>query len=754
MAFILIRFGIFGMIYFFGRRKRAEDTASSTEPDQHPVPQERWRGEPTSARQEAGRAVARWIVPGQLVVIAGIRITDGNFYLGSLLGAPDHSGPDKALVNPHLTVGNDTDHSGDTMPYWPSYSEVHPNARRSYLTWLASDRDDPATYIGYVFLYFYGLERRFFLDDAPSDNALLIAEVRRLLLIYGENDSFNRYATQFLEFAHSITGTLDTRPDIDARPRSGYGYEFPLPARLYLGTRLDNGHTFDADDCLLWLVSSPDTRLRTPAKRCFDLFRPLWRIRFRERHPDGLAVRTPKRTLKNIGYRAASGTFTANLTGAEALPDIAALTGPLKGLKAIAETCTSELESYSRFIGKRPGAAYETEAAVLLPNALLKAEDHNPLKALAGKLTDELGYRKTGRLALARLCETIGLDAPPEGKVPAAHLNRLGAALDRLDIGFEPDRRYGAISPPADGTIVFFRASSAGAVDSGSAPFRAARTVVEINALAALADGTVDASEVAALQEEIRAIPDLGAMERVRLLAYASALLAGTANSRALMKGIGNLSDADRHRVAQAAVAVVLADGHVSRSEVVFIEKLWKSLGLPRDELYSALHSGTVTADEPVTVLPETSERGHTIPRPRTAEKPGVEIDRARLARIVSETSAVSSLLANIFVEDDRPAARSRSRANVGPSPFNGLDSEHGNLLLFLLNEERVDRSAFEFRAKQLRVLPDGAIETINEWGFEIYDEPILEDEDELAVIAHLRPLLEDVCREKREMEL
>ncbi|WP_093810349.1 TerB N-terminal domain-containing protein [Stappia sp. ES.058] len=274
----------------------------------------------------------------------------------------------------------------------------------------------PMPLSGTSFSIFMASSDVFFVDEASRDNDAIIDEVRRLISIYGRNGSFRNYATQFLEFASPLSGNLRTRPEIDAE--ASHGFEFPLPARLYLGARLADGQVLDAEDCLLWFVSLPETRLRTPAKRCFDLFQTLWKIRFQERHPEGLKVRTPKRTLKNTGYRAASGTFTATLTGATAIPDITSLTSPLKGFAAIAETCTSDLESYSRFVGKRPEDAQSTEAAVLLPKAFLSCDDDNPLKALSQKISETFAGRPTGKIALAELCEKVGLGAPGEGKVP------------------------------------------------------------------------------------------------------------------------------------------------------------------------------------------------------------------------------------------------------------------------------------------------------------------------------------------------
>ncbi|WP_353824644.1 tellurite resistance TerB C-terminal domain-containing protein [Mesorhizobium sp.] len=69
--------------------------------------------------------------------------------------------------------------------------------------------------------------------------------------------------------------------------------------------------------------------------------------------------------------------------------------------------------------------------------------------------------------------------------------------------------------------------------------------------------------------------------------------------------------------------------------------------------MYSVLHRGSVVVDEPVSVVPEQRGSGTPIPaRPLAESGAGLQIDQARLTRIRSETSAVSELLAGIFVED------------------------------------------------------------------------------------------------------
>ncbi len=114
------------------------------------------------------------------------------------------------------------------MDYWPSYSDMSPRARAAYLAWLAGGRNNPRVYIGYVFVYFYGLERRLVTETSRNpENAVeyrrLTGEVRRLLEIYRGNHSFRQYATGLLDAAT----ILDPAPRCDSPPPEvpEWGYE-------------------------------------------------------------------------------------------------------------------------------------------------------------------------------------------------------------------------------------------------------------------------------------------------------------------------------------------------------------------------------------------------------------------------------------------------------------------------------------------------------------------------------------------------
>ena len=160
---------------------------------------------PYQPPERRAKTVARWVEPGERVVLGGTPVDAGLFYFGSALPTQRGYAIDNALIDPSLPVGRAPGNtSGEGVPYYPSYSNLSPESRRAFIEWLASPRNNPSTYIGYVFIYFYGLERRLFFDKAFDQSAIIVGEVERLLSIYGENNSFWFYASNLLDAAAAL----------------------------------------------------------------------------------------------------------------------------------------------------------------------------------------------------------------------------------------------------------------------------------------------------------------------------------------------------------------------------------------------------------------------------------------------------------------------------------------------------------------------------------------------------------------------
>lgn len=517
--------------------------------------------------------------------------------------------------------------------------------------------------------------------------------------------------------------------------------EIPLATLLHLGAVLAEGRPLDADDALLWVLGTPEARLRTPGQRCFPELRQVFAARFAESHSRGLAIRAPKRRI-TATYRAASGSFTAAIPGAhENLPDISGISAPLGELRDLLEASQTDLEAYSRLLGRKPEARASLEAAVLLPAPLREVAMAKAAEETRKVLLPLLEGRVIATVAPRALFGALGIILEESAKrPPAAALAQLTQRLDVLGFGIEPDRRYGGEAVATTTDMVLFEAPGGAPVDPERPAFMQAKVTVEVAILAAAADGDVSDQEFDTVIRNARTISGLSVAEALRLEAFAWSLRIRAKSGDALRR-IAGLPLEARHAIARSAIAAVLSDGQASRTEVAFLERLYRTLGLPPETVHSALHQGTSADVRPFHVAVHTPAIG--------GSRPGVALDTERLARIRQETTQVSSLLSGIFAGEPEPEAAIDDEAPVPKPPakvaaqFGGLDGAHGTLLEAVLTAGELTMIDFEARAKELRLFPEGAIETINDWAFDHYEEPVLEaDGDLVIVVDHLRAQL------------
>ncbi|WP_161993620.1 tellurite resistance TerB family protein [Muricoccus nepalensis] len=697
---------------------------------------------PTRPSEQARSASegAVWIAPGAEITIRHTRISGGMIYVGESLPNPRGWGDDNALINPSLTIARKYQPGDDIGVFHsPEYAHLTSAGRRAYIDWLAEGRSDPKAESGLVLLFFYGLERRLFHEREVSEAPVLVAEVERLLTIYGAQGPFRNHAANFLAAAALLVGKAPGR--VEPAPATEWLTEIPLATLLHLGAVLAEGRPLDADDALLWVLGTPEARLRTPGQRCFPELRQVFAARFGGRHPKGLALRTPKRRI-TATYRAASGSFTAVIPGAhENLPDISGISAPLGELRDLLEASQTDLEAYSRLLGRRPEARGSLEAAVLLPAPLREAATAKAAEETRKVLLPLLEGRALTTIAPRALFSAFGITFDEGAKrPPATVLAQLTQRLDVLGFGFEPDRRYGSEAVAVAADMVLFEAPEGAPVDPERPAFMHAKVTVEVAILAAAADGDVSDQEFDAVIRNARAISGLSPAEALRLEAFTWSLRIRAKGGDALRRLAGLPLEA-RQAIARSAIAAVLSDGQASRIEVAFLERLYRTLGLPPETVHSALHQGTSTDVR-------ASRTGvHAPAAPGTRQ--GVALDAERLARIRQETTQVSSLLSGIFADEPEPVAATDDEAPVLAPPaemaarFSGLDSAHGALLETVLVASELTIVEFETRAKELRLFPEGAIETINDWAFDHYEEPVLEaDGDLVIVVEHLRAQL------------
>lgn len=69
---------------------------------------------------------------------------------------------------------------------------------------------------------------------------------------------------------------------------------------------------------------------------------------------------------------------------------------------------------------------------------------------------------------------------------------------------------------------------------------------------------------------------------------------------------------------------------------------------------------------------------------------------------------------------------------------FPGLEERHALLLNEVCGRDIIDQATFAALAQKYGLFPAGAMETINEWAFERFDEPVLDEGEPIEIAHHL----------------
>lgn len=675
-----------------------------------------------------GIGPAKWLRPGETVAVAGAQLTGGLLYVGTSLPTP-HGENDPCLVNTNKSVASRGDFTEPLGGYWPSYSGITNEARRAYLNWLVDGRKHPEADIGYVFMYFYGLERRAVVDAsrdpaAEEDWPVIGEELRRLLGIYGEkSSSFKRYATELLNWIE--VSHFDTKLYLQPVPKFAKSWELPLYVRLALGRAALDGAPVPPSLALAWVKLDPAIPLRTPATRCPDEFDKLFLHKYQQQFGEGLVLPKNKTKLKFV-YRPASsglhGYGEIKLTFGET-PDITVLTAPIGKLRQLVDKVTEELAAYSRFVGKATNQRNSLEGLLQLSMTLWPDKPKAALSALTDRMESGVLILPFQELLAVFEAQT----SPTKDKVIG-----LATALETMNIGMEPDVLNGAKPPKLGDKVVLFAHQPIEPLVRNSPAYHAALLTLQLSAAVATADGDFTEQEMAHLRSQIQSWNHLTPGHLQRLMAHLKLLMDTPVSLPSLKKKLEPLELPAREAIASFMATLAQADGTVSPDEVKMLEKVYKALGVEPKKVFSDVHAAAA---------------GGTSAK---VESAGFKLDSARIAALQRDTEKVTELLSNIFKED----------APVVPEPvelepetdmqdvtselsFLGLDETHSSLARLLLSRPQWSRQELMDAAADLDLMLDGALEQINEASFDTFDIALTEGEDPIEVNAEILKKIE-----------
>jgi tellurite resistance protein len=680
---------------------------------------------------------AKWYSAGQAVNVQGYNIPGGMVYVGDTL--LDNSGyqNDASLINPRLNVSPaEPWDGGDEMSYWPQYANLSPRCRGAYLKWLASGRSESQANIGYVFLFFYGLERRLFVDGqegivSTEERAAIVNEVIRLLKIYGKNRSFRGYASNLLAMEWVLYQNDKPSPAyLDFNDR--YCSE---PFQVVLARYVVSGQPIPADVALRWTLLNPEISLRTPARRCAKEFRELFICRYTKKYGAGFIVK-PNKTLLKLEYRAASSSLRGGLKlKIQDLPNPFSLAEPLKKLRSLTEECTLELEPYSRFLGRKENSPDSMSAMALLPPELMQ---QTPTADSARSQLAQACADGACLISVKSLFSYFTEKTPLQ--IGKKESENLAALVEGLGFGIAPDIRFHNMKPLLEGEVAVF-SHGHGTDFQPSREFRSLCTILRLGAIISQIDNDLSTEEEATLQSLVNDNPSLTKTEKCSLLAFLKWSLHTPQGTAGIKQRLAEASSVEKTAISRILISVALADGRIDPKEVKHLEKLYPTLGLNKEQVISDLHN-LVAANEPVTVSLRDNEPTFTIPRPATADvnKKGFMLNEELIRIRTEETRQVKGILEGIFADQEEVQSDKDLPPITSPAenPLDALDKAHQDLFHRLLQQEKWERSSLLDLCKELGLMVDGAMEVLNEWSFDNANAPLIDDGDPVFIDVNL----------------
>lgn len=675
------------------------------------------------------RAATTWTPKEKSVTVKGIEISGGLIYVGNKLQDGKGWNTEPSLINPRLPVNKSLSalESGD-MGYWPSYSRISPQCRNDYLVWLATGRCDPKVDIGYVFLYFYGLERRALVDteylpEAKNDLITIREEIKRLQKIYDGNRSFRGYAARFLDTLNlKIDGIRQIKtPPINDLDKTG----LTISVCAALGKIALDQQPLKVQWALPWVWQDPDIPKNTSAKRCKDEFNKLFILAFTKKYPDGIKIKANKTILIASYHPASSGVPGYELPlehNGQSVPNITRLKRPKNILADLVSECSAQLEPYSRFVGRNPDKKDSIAAHAMLPEPLLIESNNPTIKTLKTRLNESVNQTDYGTLP-----GMFFFDFWPSEKSEKFNKKESTALmqlLTNLGYGIEPDPRFVNVTiTPQTNTVIF--PLPAASPSAPSTEYKAACNLVRLATMISAADGVTSNEEQTHIEDQIENYVGLYPEERIRLKAHMLYLIANPTKLSGLNKFVEHITDSKKNSITRFLINVALADNHVDASEVKALEKIYQALGLKNDQLYSHIHSATTAQPAPTHLDDGVQVEPDHLP----------SINHAVLANKLKETEEVSAILAGILGEDNDTESTTINPNETASDLISGLDTAHSNFLIKLSSQNIWGREELEKLAEHLGIFIDGALDIINELSYDRYGGPVIDDDGDTYIV-------------------
>ncbi|OED41952.1 hypothetical protein AB833_08390 [Chromatiales bacterium (ex Bugula neritina AB1)] len=341
--------------------------------------------------------------------------------------------------------------------------------------------------------------------------------------------------------------------------------------------------------------------------------------------------------------------------------------------------------------------------------------------------------------------------------------NDLCELIQSLGYGVVPNPTLHGIKPRSTSFLTLLNLSDYD-TDIVSTDFYLTTVLVHLSGMVSQADGHIHESEVALTRSVLESRSDFSSFEKDSLVALFEWSQQNQISYKGIRRNIKKLGEDQRETVWSQLADVAIVDQNIDPREIIVLAKIYDLLELDQSAkairlsaINNTFSSAGDQSEQTASLKIRDKEENNIGGTPdsldlQTQSPPPVEkqgtvatgIDQDRLKKKRIDNDAVRDLFKDIFVEDDETdfyndgedeEIDSIEDTSSDSNPLSSnLDKQHRKLARKLIVQDEWTRQEFEILCEKYDLLPDSAIEFINDWSYEIVDAPLLEDDEKIYV--------------------
>jgi len=487
---------------------------------------------------------------------------------------------------------------------------------------------------------------------------------------------------------------------------------------------------------------------RIGVKRARSLFLELMKPYFEKSWPKGFEIGKHEYVLQNNIYYCGENYSIRGILNRyfkhNNLPDPE--TYNWRHLTYIANQVEDKIASYARALGRNVSPL---RAMLLLPPEIIVEQIKNIDSSIITWLDDIV--TSVGSIKRVDLIEH--LFGMKQKKESMRELIDVIIFLAYLGYGVEPDPKFNKVRrPKLDDVCIIFNSRDLGDPRQAvSDMYALAKTcVILIVGMQANSD-EISIEKQNKWVENIRGSFELSEYESRRLNAYFKWLYGRKITASQIKNALAAIPQNTSDMIASFVTSIACDMGSIEKNKISFLEKVYDELKINRNNLYGKLHANAarsaIPAIEPILIrkskidtIKKNNSESSPIALKMKDDNQKIAIDSRIVREISIETDKVSSMLKNIFKDSASDDAETENysikedKTSKSSSPFSGLDFKHENFIKNLFLKKTWCHEEVETLARELGLMPYGALEVINDWAFECFGESFAEDGDKIEI--------------------